>query len=120
MDDPEKHLEFLSDPPEKAGLIRPALKNGKPSVLGEASIAVYALDRPQLQQHRNDAAKRVLFTIKQTERALRRQQANPADNDLRKEYEECLRELREVLSPRRPYTGMTQQIVRARYPGLQT
>jgi len=118
-DDPEKHLEFLADPPEKAGLIRATLKSGKPSTLGEASIAVYALDRPQLQQHRNDAAKRVLFTIKQAERALRRHQDSPADKDLKEEYEDCLRELREVLSPSRPYTGMTRQIVRARYPGLQ-
>jgi hypothetical protein len=118
-DDPEKHIEFLADPPEKAGLIRPALTNGKPSILGEASIAVYALDRPQLQQHRIDAAKLVLFTIKQTERALRRHQGSPADKDLKEEYEDCLSELREVLSPSRPYTGMTRQIVRARYPGLQ-
>ena len=118
-DDPEKHLEFLADPPEKAGLIRPALKKGKPSILGEASIAVYALDRPQLQQHRNDTAKRVLFTIKQTERALRRHRDSPADNDLKEEYEECLKELRAALAPSHPYTGMTRQIVRARYPGLQ-
>jgi hypothetical protein len=96
-----------------AGLIRPALTNGKPSKLGEASIAVYALDRPQLQQYRNDAARRLLFTIKQTERALRRHQRSPANQDFKEEYEECLKELRLVLSPTRPYTGMTRQIVRA-------
>ena len=118
-DEPEKHLEFLADPPERAGLIRPALMNGKPSILGEASIAVYALDRPQLQQVRNDAAKRVLFTIRQAERALRRHQGSPANKDLKEEYEDCVRELRDVLSPSRPYTAMTRQIVRARYPGLQ-
>jgi hypothetical protein len=77
------------------------------------------LDRPQLQQHRIDAAKLVLFTIKQAERALRRHQGSPADKDLKEECEDCLSELRELLSPSRPYTGMTRQIVRARYPGLQ-
>lgn len=50
LDEPSKHLKFGEE-----GSVRPALDTrGRPSRMGEASIEVYGLDRPELAKLRND------------------------------------------------------------------
>jgi uncharacterized protein (TIGR02646 family) len=117
FDDPERHLEFLAEP-GKVGLIRPASNNGVDSVRGEESIMYYALDRPQLVQARQVAAKHLLYLIKTTSQAERRHRAEPGDEELRVEYDEHVTEMRTYLDPPHEYCGMNRQIVRATFPGL--
>jgi hypothetical protein len=118
VDDPEQHIEFAVDR-ERAGVIRAALRKGKPSPKGVASIDVYALDRPQLTRARADFAKRLLSHLRNTRQTLDDHLAKPADKTLKKRYDENIAELLTFLDPRQPYCAMARQIARAELPGLK-
>ncbi len=117
-DEPALHLEFIAEP-NKLGLVRSALVGGKDSPKGQASILVYALDRPELIEFRQRYARHFLFQCRNTEKALLRHQANPGDAALKQEYEENLAELRSYLDPGQSYVGMVRQLSARRYPTLQ-
>jgi hypothetical protein len=117
VDDPDVHLEFLTDR-EHAGVIRPKLIAGQPSRKGEESINVFALDRPGLIQGRAFFATRLLSHVHTTTYLLERCQESPGDVASRQEYEQNVKELREFLAPDQPYCAMSRQIVRAVLPGV--
>ncbi|HEU4778323.1 MAG TPA: hypothetical protein VFS58_00430, partial [Steroidobacteraceae bacterium] len=96
IDEPEKHLEFLVAS-DRLGVVRPALINGSPSPKGEASIEVYALDRPQLVLGRQFDAKRLVSHLRNTRETLRHHRANPNDPRLKKSYEDNIADLRDML-----------------------
>jgi hypothetical protein len=56
---------------DRLGVIRAALIGGSSSPKGEASIEVYALDRPQLVISRQSAAKRLVSHLRNTRLSLR-------------------------------------------------
>jgi uncharacterized protein (TIGR02646 family) len=119
LDDPEKHLEFLTAH-DRVGVVRAALVGNTPSAKGEATIDVCALDRPQLTAARNAHAKRLLVHIRNTRDSMERHQANPADPNLERAYDQNVSDLLELyLAPTNPYCGMARQIARAELPGLQ-
>jgi hypothetical protein len=118
IDFPEEHIEFAVDR-ERAGIIRPALKRGRPSPKGVASIDVYALDRPQLTRARADFALRLLAHLRNTRQTEADHRARPGDAALKKRYDENLAELLTFLKPGQPYCAMARQITRAELPGLK-
>ena len=119
LDDPEKHLEFLTAH-DRVGVVRAALAGNTPSAKGEATIDVCALDRPQLTAARSAHAKRLLVHIRNTRESMERHQANPADLNLERAYDQNVSDLLELyLAPTNPYCGMARQIARAELPGLQ-
>ena len=117
IDNPGLHLEFITDG-EGVGIIRAALINGAPSPRGAASIEVYALDRPGLQQTRQAHAKRLLSHIRNTLRTERAHRANPSDAAAKQDYEDNLADLKDFLDPETPYCAMSRQIANAMIPGL--
>jgi uncharacterized protein (TIGR02646 family) len=119
IDDPEQHLEFLTEQ-SKYGVIRPKLVGNTPSAKGEATIDVCALDRPQLTAARTAHAKRLLSHIRNTRESMQRHRDNPGDAGLESAYKQNLTDLLELwLSPTNPYCAMARQIARAELPGLQ-
>jgi len=51
---------------------------------------------------------------------MERHQANPADANLKRAYDQNVSDLLELyLAPTNPYCGMARQIARAELPGLQ-
>jgi hypothetical protein len=118
VDDPAQHIEFAVDR-ERAGVIRAALQNGKPSAKGVASIDVYALDRPQLTRARADFALRLLSHLRNTRQTLADHLAKPADAALKQRYDENASELFKFLDPSQPYCAMARQMARAELPGLK-
>lgn len=111
----EVHLEFLAES-ERLGIVRAALVSGGPSARGEASIEVYALDRPRLVVERQNAAKRLLSHLRNTRNSLRRHREDPANEELREEYELNLQDLREMIATDKPHTGMLRAILRKEFP----
>ena len=118
LDQPGKHLDFPTDR-ERAGIVRPMLQRGRPSPKGEASIDVYALDRPQLVRARKNFADRLLSHLRNTRNSERRFRANPGDSDLEQEYRENIADLVKFLAPDQPYSAMARQIAKAELPGLK-
>jgi hypothetical protein len=95
------------------------LQRGTPSPKGEASIDVYALDRPQLVRARKNFAERLLSHLRNTRNSERRFRANPGDSDLEQEYRENIADLVKFLAPDQPYSAMARQIAKAELPGLK-
>lgn len=118
VDDPDAHLEFAVER-ERAGVIRPALKRGKPSPKGLASIDVYALDRPQLTRARADFAIRLLAHLRNTRQSFADHQAKPGNAALKKRYLDNLADLRRFVDAGQPYCAMARQILRAELPGIK-
>ena len=118
LDQPGKHLDFPTDR-ERAGIVRPMLQRGRPSPKGEASIDVYALDRPQLVRARKNFADRLLSHLRNTRNSERRFRANPGDSDLEQEYRENIADLVKFLAPDQPYSAMARQLAKAELPGLK-
>jgi hypothetical protein len=118
VDQPDTHIEFPADR-ARAGVVRAALLNGKPSPKGLASIDVYALDRPQLTRARADFAARLFSHLRNTRNSEQRHRARPADPGLKQEYDENLADLAAFLAPAQPYSAMARQIARAELPGLR-
>jgi hypothetical protein len=118
LDQPAKHLDFPTDR-ERAGIVRPMLQRGRPSPKGDASIHVYALDRPQLVRARKNFAERLLSHLRNTRNSERRFRANPGDPDLEQEYRENIADLVTFLAPDQPYSAMARQIAKAELPGLR-
>jgi hypothetical protein len=118
IDDPQQHVEFGVER-DRAGVIRAALIDGKPSPKGVASIDLYPLDWPQLTRARADFALRLLAHLRNTRRTLADHLAKPNDADLKKRYDEKASELGKFLDPRQPYCAMARQIARAELPGLK-
>ena len=119
IDDPDAHLEFLTEH-DRVGVIRAALIGGQASAKAEASIDVYALDRPQLTSARAGHAKRLLSHIRATRKSLDEHRSRPGDPQLKQEYDEYRSELIDLyLSPVNPYCAMARQIARAELPGVQ-
>ena len=114
-DEPEKHLEFLVER-DRLGVIRPALINGSPSPKGEASIEVYALDRPQLVMNRQSAAKRMVSHLRNTRLSLRLHRANPNDTELKQAYEDNIADLREMIAQGQQYLALQRAILRSEFP----
>jgi hypothetical protein len=117
VDDPALHLEFVTDLPG-AGIIRPSLIGGQQSLRGTASIEVYALDRPQLQERRRAHAKRLLSHIRNTKLTERAYRANPNDHAAKRDYDENMKDLGEFLLQAAEYCAMSRQIAKAAIPGL--
>jgi len=117
-DDPERHLEFLTDD-RNAGVIRAALVGRKPSPKGLASIEVYALDRFGLLTGRKTHALRLLSHLRNTIDSCHDHRRKPRDADLKHRYQRNLADLKQLfLDPANPYVAMVRQIVRARLPGV--
>jgi hypothetical protein len=118
LDQPGKHIEFPTDR-ERAGIVRPVLQRGKPSSKGEASIHVYALDRPQLVRARKNFADRLLSHLRNTRDWEQLHRANPANPAFERSYRLNLEELVRFLAPDQPYSAMARAIARAEIPGLR-
>ncbi len=114
-DFPESHLEFRVDR-RRLGLVMPARIKGKDSPRGKASIEYYALDRPQLKWSREQAAKRLLSHLRNTRRTLRDFRNNPADAQRRRDFEENIADLKEMVAPGQQYLAMMRAILRKEYP----
>jgi hypothetical protein len=115
IDEPDQHLEFLVER-DRLGVVRAALLGGNPSPKGEASIEVYALDRPQLVMNRQCAARRMVSHLRNTRASLRQHRAKPADVELRQAFEDNIADLREMIAQGQQYLALQKAILRAEFP----
>ncbi len=107
-DDPGEHLEFTDE-----GIVRPALdRRHRPSRQGEASIAVYGLQRINLVQRRRDLAKKIQAQIERVRRAAERKIQYPEDPSFGEDLLAELAELKGYLESDQEYAALANQVVR--------
>lgn len=107
-DFPEEHLEF-----GLGGTIRPKEGAGGADPKGEASIAVYGLQRIPLVRKREEHLIKLRFYLEQLIRVRGELSKAPTDQRLRREWAEMLAGVRtNFLAPDKPFLSMCRQVVR--------
>jgi uncharacterized protein (TIGR02646 family) len=107
-DDPEAHLEFLSEGP-----IRPALDHqGAPSMRGQVTIELLGLDRLDLCAVRADQGIVVSRTIRHFQRASIRFQQSPNSVSAREELDEEIDELQRLIKASTRFAALARQMIR--------
>jgi uncharacterized protein (TIGR02646 family) len=106
-DDPAEHLEFTW-----RGIIRPKRMNGVSSPNGRVSIEIYGLQRTDLVPLRRDHAIRVLGRLRSLRSACRALDDNANDRRARREFNQAVRELRDLLRPEAPFSALAWDLTR--------
>lgn len=106
-DEPAVHLEFTDK-----GVIRAALlPGGMPSKIGETSIEVYALHRPDLTIERSENAMKIKRQIERIKSQYENVINYPEDPKFRSELKEEMEILKSFMLPEKPYSQMARQII---------
>ncbi|MFJ9385216.1 hypothetical protein ACIROD_15915 [Peribacillus sp. NPDC101481] len=109
-DEPAVHIEFTNE-----GVIRSALlPGGMPSKIGETSIEVYALHRPNLTIERGENAREIERQIERVKSQYEYVIKYPDDPKFRSELKEEMKILKSFMLPEKRYSQMARQII-ARY-----
>lgn len=108
QDEPEQHLLFIED----GGVSAAPLSSGSTSPMGEASIDVYALQRPGLIDARRDRLLLIQTQLKRIGRIALRIENDPTDEAAAEDLRSELDELSRLLQPSQPYLGMARQFVK--------
>jgi uncharacterized protein (TIGR02646 family) len=106
-DFPQRHLEFIDE-----GVVRPRLSpGGRASPKGQASIEVYALQRPGLVKAREAMQIRVRAQLAVVRREAARLDADPRNAAQAELLRTELAGLRRLMAPEQPYSEIARQTI---------
>lgn len=105
--DPQDHLEY-----SWRGVVQAKRIGGELSPYGTASIEIYGLQRTNLVPVRRDHAIRILGRLRLLRRAQRRLNRDPNDRDARANFNQAVRELRDMLRESAPFSAMAWELTR--------
>jgi uncharacterized protein (TIGR02646 family) len=108
MDNPEEHLEFTDE-----GVVHAKLDaSGRPSLRGEVSIKIYALQRNQLVQERARVASLIRAQIKRVDCEIKNMVCYPRDEYFMFRFKDELKMLFSYQEDDQPYSVMAKQIIK--------
>jgi len=93
------------------------LNNGSVSSMGQESIRVYGLMRPQLIWARSQRLIIIKAQVKLVNQYIRRLDEDPDDEEVKKSLKLKMEELDKMLEDDQPYAGIARQYVKTIFGG---